>query len=60
MNQDPSGRWLKVGTTVIILLMVSVSVFLYRFLMNFDPDQMKAQLLPLEDIDLKSYEQLKK
>lgn len=58
MRMRNYGMWLKVATLAILLLIVLFSYLLYGFLFSFDPNDYGATILPLEDIDRETYEDL--
>ncbi|MDP2691444.1 MAG: hypothetical protein Q8O95_03525 [bacterium] len=58
MNQNNSGAWMKATTIIIIIIMSGISVYLYDFLFHFTAPPIEAQLVPLEEIDMASYQEL--
>ena len=52
------GTWLKLVTFGILLLVVLFSYLLFNFLFDFDPNDYGATIIPLEDIDRETYEDL--
>ena len=59
MRQESYGPWLKILVVFMVLFLLVVSYFLYTFLFDYNSDYIGTSILPLEDLDIDAYQQLK-
>jgi hypothetical protein len=50
--------WIKITTISIIIILALLSVFLYKFLFNYDPQQYMNVAPNLPNLDLDTYNSL--